>query len=97
MIVSSLSVFTDLFEDLVGQEGAPLVGPGLALLQGLWRHQHGVGSLRFLRQQLDNHRLHVKEQHVHVRVRQVGLHRLDHQGIVGVFWQVSLGYTERGV
>lgn len=71
-------VFTDLFEDLVGQEGTPLVGPSLALLQRLWRYQRGVRSLGLLRQQLDDHCLHVKEQHVHVRVREVGLHRLDH-------------------
>lgn len=71
-------VFTDLFEDLVGQEGTPLVGPSLALLQRLWRYQCGVRSLGLLCQQLDDHCLHVKEQHVHVRVREVGLHRLDH-------------------
>lgn len=90
----AFSSLTHLFEDLVGQEGAPLVGPSLALLQRLWRHQGGVRSLSFLRQQLDDHRLHVEEQHVHVRVRQVGLHRLDHQGIMGVFRQVSLGERE---
>lgn len=83
-------VFADLFEDLIGQKGPAFVGPGLALLQRLWRHQHRVRSLSFLRQQLDDHRLHVEEQHVHVRVRQVRLHRLDHQGIMGVFREVVL-------
>lgn len=83
-------VFTDLFEDLVGQEGPPLISPSLALLQRLWRHQRGARSLGFLCQQLNDHRLHVEEQHVHVRVCQVGLHRLDHKGIMGVFWQVAL-------
>ncbi len=83
-------VFTDLLEDLVGQEGPPLVSPGLALLQRLWGHQRWVGSLSFLCKQLDDHRLHIKEQHMHIRVRQVGLHGLDHQGIMGVFRQVAL-------
>lgn len=83
-------VLIDLLKDLVGQERPPLVSAGLALLQRLWRHQHGIRSLGFLCQQLNDYRLHVEEQHVHVGVRQVGLHRLDHQGIVGVFWQVAL-------
>lgn len=83
-------VFADLFENLVGQEGPPLVGPRLALLQRLWRHQRGARSLGFLCQQLDDHCLHVEEQHVHVRVGQVGLHSLHHQGIVGVFRQIAL-------
>lgn len=87
-------MFTDLFEDLVGQKRPPLVGSGLALLERLWRHQRGIRSLGFLCQQLDDHRLHVEEQHMHVRVRQVGLHSLDHQGIVGVFRQVALKERE---
>ncbi|TNN53580.1 hypothetical protein EYF80_036223 [Liparis tanakae] len=64
----------------------------------LWRHQDGVWSLGFLCQQLNDHRLNVKEQDVHVGVCQVGLHCLDHQGIVGVFRQVALGgrKEERG-
>lgn len=76
----------DLFEDFMSQQGPALISPSLALLQRLRGHQHGVWSLSFLRQQLDDHRLHVEEQHMHVRVCQVGLHRLDHQGIVGIFW-----------
>lgn len=79
-----------LFKDFVGQEGASLIRSGLALLQALWRHQGGVGSLRLLRQQLDDDRLHVKEEHVHVWVCHIGLHRLHHQGVVGVLREVAL-------
>lgn len=87
-------MFTDLFKDLVGKEGAPLVSSGLALLQRLWGNQHRVGSLSLLSEQLDDHCLHVKEQHMHVRVRQVGLHCLDHKSIMGVLRQVSLEERE---
>lgn len=83
-------VFTDLLEDFVCEKRPPLVCPSLALLQCFRRHEHGVWSLCLLCQKLDNHCLYIKEEHVHIRICQVGLHGLDHKCIVGVFWQVTL-------
>lgn len=81
---------TDLLEELVGQKGSALVDGPLRFLQSFRGHEGGTGALRLLGEQLDDHGFHVEKQDVHVRVGQVGLHRLHHQCIVGVFRQVAL-------
>lgn len=86
----TLRCFSDLFEDLIGQKGSAFIGSARCFLQGFRRDECGIGSLRLLRQQLDDHRLHVEKQHVHVWVRHVRLHGLHHQRIVRVFGKVTL-------